>query len=108
LRWDLRGQSELSVHSVWTHLWRRLLVGRALSRDGRTTSDKVRVVRVDVRGLNADETGHVFGRRPKSLPQQIRDHLDELRQQPREPLQLLRGLVGNSDTTRALTGLVQL
>jgi hypothetical protein len=105
LRWDLRGQWE---HSVWTRLWRRLLVGRALSRDGRTAGDKVRVVGVDVRGLDADETGDVFGRRPESLSQQVRDHLDELRQQPREPLQLLPALAGASKTAQIpLTGLVQ-
>lgn len=59
---------------------------------------KCRMVRVDISRLDVDQALGVFACRPKSLPQELRDSLDQLRVQLREPRQLLASaVVANPD-----------
>ena len=51
--------------------------------------DECRVVGVDVCGLDVDQALGVVRRGPEAFPQQFRHDLDELRVEPREPLEFL-------------------
>jgi hypothetical protein len=54
-----------------------LLVGDHVTHSGSGT-EEVRVVGVDVGTLNRDKRLHILRCRAQSLPQQVRDHLDQL------------------------------
>ena len=59
-------------------------------RRGGIALDERRVVRVDVRGLDVDQTLGVVRRGSETFSEELRHDLDQLRMKPWEPLELLQ------------------